>query len=57
MNTDDDVIIAGKIVRVLIDGTVEIKLPSGLINVATQEDIKSYRPAVKVDGIDKRKGN
>jgi hypothetical protein len=56
----DDIIIAGK-VKVVMEGAFHtyyrIQMPSGDKILVTEKDIKSYRPEVKVDGEDHRKGN
>jgi hypothetical protein len=56
----DDVIISGK-VKVVMEGAFQtyyrIQMPSGDKILVTEKDIKSYRPEVKVDGEDHRKGN
>lgn len=60
IHVGDDVIIAGK-VAVILDWSIGkgylVDLPSGRRIIAIEEDIKSYRPEVKVDGEDHRKGN
>jgi len=56
----DDVIISGKVTAVLdIDLGVRylVVLPSNRRVIVGEMDIKSYRPEVKVDGEDHRKGN
>lgn len=57
MNVGDDVIIAGKIIAILPDNLIAIDLPNGEFCAVHAENIKSYRPEVKTDGEDHRKGN
>lgn len=60
IHVGDDVVIAGK-VGVILDWSIGkgyfVDLPSGRRIIVIEEDIKSYRPEVKVDGEDHRKGN
>ena len=57
MNVGDDVVIAGKIRAYSKSlGLLVVELPNKEIISVSDKAIKSYRPAIKVDGEDKRKG-